>query len=194
MSAHPPLLRRLIGFSRRFRFARRGAMAVEFAMLAFPFFALLCGIIEIGMIYIVATTLEDATNGAARQIRTGQTQAGASPSQTNFAATICGNLSWLGANCATNLSVDVRTFTQFSSVAAPQPVVNGVFTPSALTFNPGGPCDIVVVRSYYQWTLFTPMMNQALQTIAGGKTLITSAATFRNEPYATGAPDCSAPP
>jgi hypothetical protein len=73
-------------------------------------------------------------------------------------------------------------------------VVNGVFTPSALTFNPGGPCDIVVVRSYYQWTLFTPLMNQALETVSGGKTLITSAATFRNEPYATGAPDCAAPP
>ena len=178
----------------RFRLARRGAAAVEFAMLAFPFFGLLCGIIEIGMIFVVATTLEDATNNAARQIRTGQTQASASPTQTNFIGIICGNLSWLGSNCSTNLNVDVRTFSQFSSVAAPQPVVNGVFTPSALTFNPGGPCDIVVVRSYYQWTLFTPMMNQALQTISGGKTLITSAATFRNEPYATGAPDCAAPP
>jgi len=40
-----------------------------------------------------------------------------------------------------------------------------------------------VVRSYYQWALFTPMMNQALDTLADGKTLITSAATFRNEPY-----------
>ena len=47
----------------------------------------------------------------------------------------------------------------------------------------GGPGDIVVVRAYYQWGLFTPLMNQALETLSGGKTLITSTATFRNEPY-----------
>jgi hypothetical protein len=62
-------------------------------------------------------------------------------------------------------------------------VKNGAFDPTALAFATGGPGDVVVVRSYYQWTLFTPMMNQALQTLSGGKTLITSAATFRNEPY-----------
>jgi len=167
----------------RFRLARRGAAAVEFAMLAFPFFGLLCGIIEIGMIFVVATTLEDATNSAARQIRTGQLQTTGGATAVSFVNLICGNLTWLGSNCSSNLNIDVETYAQFSSVAAPQPVVNGVFTPSTLQFNMGGPGDIVVVRAYYQWSLYTPMMNQALQTLSGGKTLIESAATFRNEPY-----------
>jgi Flp pilus assembly protein TadG len=174
---------RLRRFVKRFRLARRGAAAVEFAMLALPFFGLICGIIEIGMIYVVATTLEDATNNAARQIRTGQLQSSGNNTAVGFVGLICGNLGWLGTSCTSNLNVDVRTFNSFSSVTAPQPVQNGQFKTSSLSFSTGGPGDIVVVRSYYQWALFTPMMNQALDTLAGGKTLITSAATFRNEPY-----------
>jgi len=158
-------------------------MAVEFAMLALPFFALLCGIIEIGMISVVATTLEDATANAARQIRTGQLQTTGGATAVSFVNQICGNLSWLGSNCTSNLNIDVETFSSFSGITAPNPVVNGKFTPSALQFNMGAAGDIVVVRAYYQWTLFTPMMNQALQSLSGGKTLIESAAAFRNEPY-----------
>jgi Flp pilus assembly protein TadG len=185
MRARPSLLTRLRGFGRRFRLARRGALAVEFALLAMPFFGLMCGIIEIGMIYVVATTLEDATNGAARQIRTGQLQTAGTSSATSFVTTICTQLSWLGSSCNSNLNVDVRVFGTFAGITAPQPVSGGKFDPTQLTYNPGGPGDIVVVRSYYQWTLFTPMMNQALDTLSGGQTLITSAATFRNEPYGT---------
>ena len=174
---------RLRRFVNRFRLARRGAAAVEFAMLALPFFGLICGIIEIGMIYVVATTLEDATNSAAREIRTGQLQTQGNATAVSFVGTICGQLGWLGPACNSNLNVDVRTFSSFSSVSAPQPVKNGKFDPTALTFSTGGPGDIVVVRAYYQWALFTPMMNQVLDTVSGGKTLITAAATFRNEPY-----------
>ncbi len=152
-------------------------------MLALPFFALLCGIIEIGMIYVVATTLEDATSGAARQIRTGQLQTAGGATAVTFVNQICGQLAWMGSNCAANLNIDVETFSSFSSITAPQPVVNGVFTPSKLQFNMGNAGDIVVVRAYYQWTVFTPMMNQAMQSLSGGKTLIESAAAFRNEPY-----------
>ncbi len=79
--------------------------------------------------------------------------------------------------------MDVRTFTSFASVTAPQPVSNGTFNPGALQFTPGGPSQIVVVRAYYQWPLIAPLMSQALQTLNGGKVLITSTATFRNEPY-----------
>lgn len=183
MLARSSLFGRLGQHVNRFRLARRGAAAVEFAMLALPFFALICGIIEIGMIFVVATTLEDATTTAARQIRTGQLQTAGNSTAITFANQICTQLAWLGSNCSSNLSIDVETFAQFQDVAAPQPVTNGVFNKAAMQYSIGGPGDIVVVRSYYQWGLFTPMMDQALQNLSGGKTLITSAATFRNEPY-----------
>jgi hypothetical protein len=45
--------------------------------------------------------------------------------------------------------------------------------------------DIVVVRVYYVWTLFTPLLNTSLKTLSGGKRLISSTVSFRNEPWAT---------
>jgi len=176
------MLGRLGRLAHRFRVARRGAAAVEFAMLALPFFALLCGSLEIGMIFVISSTLEDATNSAARTIRTGQLQNSGVSTASAFVNTICAQLSWLGSNCSSNLTVDVETFSQFSSVTAPNLVKNGVFTPPT-NFSVGGPGDIVVVRAYYQWALMTPMMDGALQNVNGGKTLITSTSIFRNEPY-----------
>jgi Flp pilus assembly protein TadG len=182
MLARPVLSGRLGRCLRRFRDARRGAAAVEFAMLALPFFSLLCGIVELGLIFIVSTTLENATNDTARQIRTGQLQTGGGATASTFATSICAELAWLG-NCASNLNVDVRTFSQFSSITAPQPIKNNAFDPTAMTFQMGGPGNIVVVHAYYQWGLFTPLMNRGLQNLSNGKMLITSATTFRNEPY-----------
>ena len=45
--------------------------------------------------------------------------------------------------------------------------------------------SIVLVRVWYQWNLIAPLMNQALVKLPG-KTLISSTATFRNEPYSGG--------
>ena len=167
------------------RFARntRGAAAVELALVATPFFALLFGIIELALIFLVSSSLENATMQAARTIRTGQLQSGGAATSAAFKTAICNNFGWLQSDCSANLSVDVRTFATFQSVTAPQPVSGGVFNPAGLTFTPGGPTDIVVVRAYYQWPLIAPLMSQALQQLNGGKVLITSTATFRNEPY-----------
>ena len=183
------LVRRPARFVRAFIEARSGAAAVEMALVATPFFMLLFGIIELSLIFLVSSSLENATAQAARTIRTGSFQNGASPTAAAFKTTICNNFGWMQGDCANNLYVDVRTFQTFASITAPQPVQNGVFNPGALTCNPGSPGDIVVVRAYYQWPLIAPLMSQALQQLNGGTTLITSTATFRNEPYtANGAP------
>jgi Flp pilus assembly protein TadG len=173
----------LARLARRFARARDGAAAVEMALVATPFLMLVFGVMEMGMIFLVSSSLENATAMAARTIRTGQMQSGGAATASAFKTAICAKFGWMQADCTSNLYVDVRTFSSFSSVTAPQPVTNGVFNANALTFTPGGPQDIVVVRAYYQWPLMTPLMNQALQQVNGGKALITSTATFRNEPY-----------
>ena len=152
-------------------------------MVATPFFMLLFGIIELALIFMVSSSLENATVEAARTIRTGAFQSGGSATSAAFKTTICNDFGWLQSDCASNLYVDVRTYATFASITAPAPVVNGVFNPAALTCNAGIPGDIVVVRAYYQWPLIAPLMNSALQQLNGGKALITSSAAFRNEPY-----------
>ena len=153
------------------------------ALVATPFLVLLFGIVEVGMIFLISASLESGMDIAARTIRTGQFQTGAAPTAAAFKTTICNTFGWFQADCTAHLSVDVRTYSTFASVTAPQPVSNGVFNAAALTFTPGNANDIVVVRAYYQWTLIAPFFNQALQQLNGGVALLTATAAFRNEPY-----------
>ncbi len=176
-------LRRFARFAGGFALGSRGAAAVEFALVSIPFLALTFGIIEIGLIYFVSTTLENATLQAAREIRTGQLQQAGGASATTFKTLICNQLSWLGSSCSANLYVQVQTFTSFQSVTQTSPIQNGAVNQSNLTFQTGGPGDIVLVQSFYSWTVLAPALDHLGTTMSGGKMLLTSTAVFRNEPY-----------
>lgn len=166
----------------RFRADQDGATAVEFAIIAVPFLALIFGILELGMVFMVSTTLENATETVARQIRTGQFQTSGSNNVTAFKSAVCDEMSWLSSDCTSKLYVNVRTFPKFADVTLTPPATEEELKTEP--FTTGGPEDIVVVRTYYEWSLITPLLNQGLQTIAGSsKRLISSTATFRNEPY-----------
>lgn len=186
---------RLISMARRSRLARfvlrltegrHGSAAVEFAMIAVPFLALVMGIFEVGMIYLVSTTLENATNDAAREIRTGQLQTAGGATSTTFVNSICGELSWLGSSCTSNLYVDVRTFASFSSITETSPIQNGKVNTANLQFSLGTAGQVVLVRAYYQWMLFTPLLDGISAQLSNGSTLITATAAFQNEPYSNG--------
>jgi Flp pilus assembly protein TadG len=173
-------LRRLI---RRAIRSERGAAAVEMALVAIPFLMLLFGVIEIGMIFLISSSLENAMVMASRTIRTGQFQTSGTTTAAAFQTAICNNFGWMQSDCTKNLQVDVRTYSSFSAVTAPQPISNGKFDTSALKFSPGSANDIVVVRAYYQWPLIAPFFDQALQQLSGGVAVLTATAAFRNEPY-----------
>ncbi|HUZ13287.1 MAG TPA: TadE/TadG family type IV pilus assembly protein [Caulobacteraceae bacterium] len=164
---------------------------MEFAIVALPFFALLFGILELGLIFMASTTIDAATAAVARQIRTGQFQSGASDNVAGFKSAVCGAMSWISvSDCMSNLSVDVRTFASFASIASQPPVKNGQIDQSQLTFSPGAACDIVLVRVFYPWTLLAPLLEPGLPDLGSGQHLITSTVAFRNENFSNG-PPCS---
>lgn len=190
-------IRRFIPALRKFARAERGATAVEFGLICVPLFMLICGTLELGGVFLAMTTLETATETAARMIRTGQFQQGTSTAKVDFKTLVCNNMTWLQSSCASNAYVESQTFASYSDMAANQPVVtqplnatdpvlNQQQIATALAnacFTPGKPGDIVLVRVYYRWKLFTPGMDRALENIGGGFRLITSTTAFRNEPY-----------
>ena len=82
------LLRRLFAPAIRRRaqaFARdeRGATAIEFALLALPFFTLIFAILETSIVFLAGQILDSAVQDASRKIRTGQAQKPATTS-TSF--------------------------------------------------------------------------------------------------------------
>lgn len=170
------------GFAR----AERGATAVEFALIAMPFFMLLFGILQMGMLFMSSTTIESATVTAAREIRTGQLQTAGANNAAGFKALVCANMSWLStADCTNNLSVDVRTFGNFGSITLTPPVKNGALDQTQLQFNSGTNCSIVLVRAYYPYTLLTPALTPGLSDLGNNQKLISVATAFRNENWGT---------
>ena len=78
------------------RFARRkdGSVAIEFGMVAAPFFALLFAIMETAIVFFAGQALETAVADSARLIMTGQAQsagfdAGRSRTQSARRSTAC---------------------------------------------------------------------------------------------------------
>ena len=166
-------------------FARdgRGATTSEFALVATPFFLLMFALFEYALIYLVTTTLDNATTEAARQIRTGEAQT-AQMTVAQFKTNVCKGMGWMQSSCSSNLYVDARTFSTFAGDTSPQPVSGGKFDPTKLQFSMGGPGAIVLVTTFYQWKLLTPALQAGFSSMTGGIDVISARTAFRNEPYA----------
>ena len=166
---------------RRFRRNRRGSAAVEFALVAPVFFALLFAIIETGIVFFAGQVLETVTQDSARMIMTGQAQ-NASYAQSDFKNYVCGKITVL-FDCVTGISIDVQSYSAFSSVSIANPIDAGKNFVPPNNYSPGGPGDIVVVRMFYQWPLIVTGLGYNISNLTGSKRLLTATAAFRNEPY-----------
>lgn len=180
MRSAPPL--RLPRAIARFARAREGVTAIEFAMIAPIFFALLLGIFETAFAMLSSQLVETATVDASRLILTGQAQTQGMTKDT-FKAAVCKILPPF-MDCSGKVYVDVQTLTTYDDLETPP---DDDLDPSGFKFITGGPDDIVMVRIYYKWTGLIPsvMKNFGLNlgNQSDGSTLETATMVFRNEPY-----------
>ena len=170
---------------RRFARAKRGSAALEFAIVAMPFFLLTIGLAEVSMIGFAQTSLDLGVSEVARQIRTGQAQMGGL-GQGDIEEQICDEINnFVILECQGNLFLDVDRFNSFVDAdnSENNPIQNGEFQDSGFGYTPGAPSDIVVVRAYYRWKILTPMFESVFQNVSGGERILVSTMMFRNEPY-----------
>jgi Flp pilus assembly protein TadG len=167
---------------------RKGATAVEFALIAAPFLAITGALIETFLLYFAQSQLELAVRQSGRQILTGQVQSqNASLTQAQamaaFHNTVCNNAASL-FTCA-GLMVDVQVANQWSAANAGMPTLtynsNGSVS-NTWQFNPGTAGDIVVVRVMYLWPVFFGRIAVNFANQANGNRLIIASAAFQNEP------------
>lgn len=167
--------------ARRFLRQQDGAAAVEFALVALPFLALLFAILETAMVFFAGQTLEAATAESARLLLTGQAQT-AGFSKDDFKTQVCNRVYGL-FDCAGGVYVDVKNYSNsFASVTSTPPVNNGVLNTNAMSYAPGGPGCITVVSLYYQWPVYISLFTN-LSNLNGSNRLLQATAVFRNEPY-----------
>ncbi len=158
-----------------FRRDERGATAVEFALIAPLLFLSLFSLVEIGMLGMMASGLDNAVDNAARMIRTGR---GDGPtSAPAFETVICDKLGGNATDCRSRLTVSVQKFTGFADANA---VVSAAPNGS---FNKGTAGDIVIVKADYKWPLMTPFIATAYNRSGPMEITLASRVAFKNEPF-----------
>jgi Flp pilus assembly protein TadG len=166
----------------------KGATAVEFALIATPFLALIAGLIQTFLVFFVQSVLENAVRASARQIMTGQVQTadaslGLTAGQAAFQQTVCNNAKVVFT--CTGLMVDVQVANNWSSANTGMPVLTYKSDGSVgntWQFNPGNAGDIVVVRVMYLWPVFFGPIAFNMANQANGTREIMASAAFQNEP------------
>jgi Flp pilus assembly protein TadG len=167
--------------ARRLRMDRRGAAMVEFALLMLPFFILVFGIFEVGLVTWGGLELDNATNDAARLVRTGRAQSG-NYDANRLKQEVCARVSLL-FDCTSKLRLDVRTFASFGSMTAPQPLNAQGNVQDKFSYQPGGAEQIVLVSTWYEWPLLNIVSSMSLGNMASGNRLLQASAAFQNEPF-----------
>lgn len=170
----------LVALLKRFRRRTSGATAVEFAIVALPFFTLLFAILELAMVFVGTTVLDNSLINAARQIRTGQAQT-ASMTQAQFRQTICDGIAPL-LSCDERLVIDVRRFNSFGGITTPPPLDEDGNFAGGDAFEPGAAGDIIIARAFYAWPLMSPT-SFVFANMNGDAHMISTATAFRNEPF-----------
>jgi Flp pilus assembly protein TadG len=174
---------------RRFRRNRRGSAAVEFALVAPVFFALLFAIIETALTFFAGQVLETGIQDSGRQLYTHQLQdKGLSAAQQAawFKQDLCDRVKVL-LTCP--LDVDVRFYAPGTAITISDPIdALGNYDGSGLVFQlpPSGSQATVVVRSFYQWPLFVTGLGYNIANIGRGtsnsKKLLAATTAFHVEP------------
>jgi Flp pilus assembly protein TadG len=160
-----------------------GATAVEFALVAAPFIAMLVALIQTALVFFAGRVLDETTEEASRYIMTGQAQT-AGMSQSQFATWVCGQTFAL-FTCG-NFMINVQSYSAFSSANTATPTLtfdaNGNVT-NTWSYNTGNPGDIVVVQVMYQWPVVLGPLSFTLANLSNGNRLLVSSAVFKSEPY-----------
>jgi len=163
--------------SKTFSKNQDGATAIEFALVALPFFALIFAIIELAIIFFISSALNNATSEAGRLIRVGQFQDCGGGAR--FKELVCENMDQLG-NCQANLRVDVISEPKFSDITIPDTtqlvddgIVDGLNTKVA---------DVGQFDFFYRLALPTQLTR--LESTPGSNIRILKSTTaFQTEPF-----------
>ena len=160
---------------------RKGATAVEFALIAPVFIFMTFAILEVCLVFGASLMLEQGAMDTARKIRTGEMhRVGAT--ENDFRRELCNNLVAL-IDCNGELYIDVRTFRDFGAAIGPNPDGGAGGFGDDFTYNMGGANSVVMVRVYYFHKMTTPLIGKIFANRPGNKRLISWTVAFENEPF-----------
>ncbi|MBB3655837.1 Flp pilus assembly protein TadG [Rhizobium sp. BK650] len=184
--------------------SRDGSAAIEFALLAIPYFVVIFAILETFIAFAAEELVSNAVDTMSRQMRTGQitfidSTRSTYKTQAQFRQAFCDEISIIMRCSATEaatpskLYLDVQSFTAFGSIPTSIPRTSADkysdLKISDFKFTPGGPGSINMVRAYYRWPITVDLVRPyvtGLRPVGSSmpsEYLIVATAAFQNEQY-----------
>jgi Flp pilus assembly protein TadG len=195
--------RKAPGLLSRFARSRKGATAVEFAMVSIPFLGLLCAIFETAFVFFTHEAFDNAVANVARKVLINNFDGNATQTASNFlTSSFCPALPSF-IDC-TKVTLNVQAYnpstSNFSTIAGA--MGQGWYNTPATNVNLGQPGYIVVFQAFYPMPVYLSVLvatgahgngaqnlyNRASNSVyanpngAGFVHAIFSTAVFRNEP------------
>jgi Flp pilus assembly protein TadG len=174
---------------RRWKSDTAGSTAVEFAMVAVPFFLFILGLVGCAFYFFITSSIEKGMDQTSRLIRTGEAVS-SKMTVNDFKQSICdGAGSWIDCN---NVNIFVLSYGQrWSDVRGAEPCVddNGVINKNEvpgtdlIAIYSGTASDVVVVTACYKWNFTSKLPFIKLGNMTDGSMMLQTATAFRSEPY-----------
>ena len=195
---------RLLRLLPRIARTRDGAAAIEFTLLAIPYFMIVFAIFETFIAFTGEQLVSNAVDTLSRQLRTGQITSGlnlaSNTTEKQFRQAFCDEISILIAcstsevNTPSKLFLDIRSFNNFSDIPknftmSAQADGSIDLDTSTFQFNPGGPSTINMFRAYYKWQIITDLVRPYISNVKLGTDgsqsyfLIMATTAYKNEAY-----------
>ncbi len=170
---------------------RDGTTAIEFGLVALPFFLFAFGIMLVGMKYFTENAVEHAVEKAAREIRTGQAQK-AGKTLADFRTMVC-DAATSYITCDSKLVIHVQSAGQWADIVPTPCLTGGALTPSSglgtdpLADSSGAAEAVVLVTACYEWDMTQLFqlggLGDSIADMSNGSALVQAVSTFRTEPY-----------
>lgn len=187
---------------RKIRDCNSGSTAIEFGILAIPFFMIIFATIETLLAFAGNQLLENAVDTMSRKLRTGEItfnmgRPATDMNEIEFRAEFCNEISIMlscdqSSDGDEKLLVDLQQVTNFADIDTEIPKVNsGKFSQldtSGFGYNPGGAGSINVLRVYYRWGIILDLIRPYITNVrpADGSAsyfLMVATTAFMNERY-----------
>lgn len=168
----------------RFKRNEEGVTAVEFALVAFPFFVFVFAVIELGVSFVAQQMLSSATEDISRQFYTGQLITD-NTSPEAVRKIICDKIQFMVEKNCPNLSINLNNYNSFAEVPITNLVTKAGYLGLPVTIKLGGPSTINQINVLYRWPAITNIMRMITPGIKPDDNIIPlfTTMTWRNEPY-----------
>lgn len=186
---------------KRIRKSESGSTALEFGVLAIPFFMIIVATVETLVAFAGEQILVNAVDKMSRQLRTGEITFNMGRTtdltEAEFRELFCNEIN-IVLSCSNTISsdqklfIDLKNVVNYSDIDVGIPKVNSAdyaeLDTSGFEYSPGGSGSINVLRVYYKWDVTVDLIRPYITNIRPGAEgseyyLMVSTMAFRNEGY-----------